>query len=85
MFSVGSTVSLSDGNKYIVTGNACVNNKVYYSLVSAADANTIKFCTEKQQNNKIYMKEFEDLEVIKKLHPYFKKSMEDFLKNNPDV
>lgn len=84
MFLVGDTITLSDGNQYIVAANANINNNACYCLLSTNEKPSLKYCIEKFQDGKVYIKEITNKDTVKKLYPYFKKSIDEFLKNNPN-
>ena len=84
MFEVGSTITLSDNNKFIVAANATLDGKTYYYLIGEDNPKNVRFCTELIKDNRVFMQEFTNKETLKKLYSKFMKSTRDFFDENPE-
>ena len=60
-------ITLSDEHKYMIINKAIINSNNYYYLIDIHDNKNIKFCLERQEDDKILLKEISDPEKIKEL------------------
>lgn len=60
-------ITLSDENKYMIINKATINSTNYYYLIDIHNSKNIKFCQERQEADKIILKEISDPELIKDL------------------
>ena len=72
---IKDTLTLSDGNKYIVVSKTNSNGKTYYYLVDLVNNKNIKFCEE--DHNELV--EIENSEIIRALLPLFVNASKDIL------
>lgn len=66
---IKDTLSLSDGNNYVVVSKTTFQNNTYYYLIDKADNQNLKFCVENTINSSL--KEVEDKNLIQNLLPLF--------------
>ena len=74
-FKIGSSVTLSDGIKYMVVSKANCKNKDYYYLMNMQDSKDAKFCY--YEDGKMYFVEKEelDIEILKGLYNCIKEEL----------
>ena len=75
--NIKDTLTLDDGNEYVVISKTNYNNKEYYYLLDKHNFENPLFCYE--ENNKL--KELEDKEIATKLLPLFIENAEKEIDN----
>ena len=78
MFELGSVLTLSDNNEYIVVGNAEKDGKNYYYLVDKENLLNVQVLVEKTIDNKPYLQEISDPEILKEICPIMIKNAKKF-------
>jgi len=69
---IKDTITLNDGNSYIVVSKTSHNDDIYYYLIDKDNNENIKFCVEKKENNSLL--EVNDNNLIQQLLPVFLKA-----------
>jgi len=70
--NIKDTLTLSDGNSYVVVSKAIHKDNIYYYLIDNANNENVKFCVENSMNFSLV--EIEDKKLIYTLLPLFLKS-----------
>jgi len=70
--AIKDTITLSDGNSYVVVSKTNYNDNTYYYLVDRDNHENIKFCFEKAKNGSVL--EINDKNLIQQLLPIFLKA-----------
>ena len=66
---IKDTITLSDGNSYVVVSKVSYQDRTYYYLIDKNNLENIKFCALKPENNSLL--EVQDQNIIQHLLPLF--------------
>ena len=72
---IKDTLTLSDGNRYIVVSKSSFQNNVYYYLIDRDNIENIKFC--RKSKDELSFIEIDNKELIQQLLPLFAKASFD--------
>jgi hypothetical protein len=68
-------VSLEDNNKYFVLHELLEGKDEYCLILNLSDENDIKIVSKKQKNNKVYLVDISDNNLLSNLSSKFKESI----------